>query len=78
MDAAYTPRTIMNLESCIFKENQAYFKNKSVLNSQGVYFGITRQHCRRWAQKHNYFWLQKSSKQILQKWKTIFRKRFTA
>jgi hypothetical protein len=44
MDAAYTPRTIMNLESCIFKENQAYFKNKSVLNSQGVYFGITRKH----------------------------------
>jgi hypothetical protein len=27
-DAAYTPRTIMNLELCIFKENQAYFKNK--------------------------------------------------
>jgi hypothetical protein len=26
-NATYTPRTIMDLELCIFKENQAYFKN---------------------------------------------------
>jgi hypothetical protein len=49
-DAAYTPRTIMNLELCNFKENQAYSKNKYfcnhkiVINSPEVYFGITRQH----------------------------------
>jgi hypothetical protein len=28
--------------------------------------------------KHIYFLLQKSSRQILQQWKTIFRKRFAA
>jgi hypothetical protein len=28
MNATYTPRTIMDLKLCIFKENQEYFKNK--------------------------------------------------
>jgi hypothetical protein len=50
MDATYTPRNIMDLDLCNYKEKQAYFKNKYfwiykiVINSPEVYFGIARQH----------------------------------
>jgi hypothetical protein len=40
----------MNLDLCIYKEKQAYFKNKYlcnykiVINSLEMHFGVTRQH----------------------------------
>jgi Fe-S oxidoreductase len=42
----------MNLELCLFKENQAYFKNKYsdnykiVTNSPGVHFNIKREYAK--------------------------------
>jgi hypothetical protein len=40
---------------------------KIVINSLEVYFGITRQHAEVGHKKSNYFYLQKSSRQILHK-----------
>jgi hypothetical protein len=73
----------MKLDLCNYKKHKhisrinIYGNYKMVINSPEVYFGINKATSRNWAQKHNYFWLQKSPRQILQRWKTILIKRFT-
>jgi hypothetical protein len=49
-DATYTPRTIMDLDLCNYKENKHISRinicvnYKIVINSPHVHFGTTRQH----------------------------------
>jgi hypothetical protein len=53
-------------------------KSKIVINSSGVYLGITRQRAQVGHKNINIFSYKKSSRQILHKWKTIHIKRLTS
>jgi hypothetical protein len=51
---------------------------KFMINSQDVYFGITRQCAQVGLKNINIFNRKKSSKQLLQEWKRIYQARSTA
>jgi hypothetical protein len=51
---------------------------KIMINSQEVCFDITRQHAQVGHKNINSFSYKKSSRQFLQKWKTMYIKGFTA
>jgi hypothetical protein len=57
--------------------NISYY-SKIVINLSEVYVGITRQHAQVGHKNINIFSYKNSSRQILDKWKTIHRKRFTS